>query len=119
MTIKRLRFWMEDTPNRVFKVLESSSTSYFAVTHLANSNFVRSFVLHGSILFPHGLRLDGKWECDGIHQVQPRRKPFAAGEPTRYFPDPVLNVPQLSGVMSGVSYLHDLGVVHGDLKGYA
>jgi len=29
----------------------------------------------------------------------------------------ILNDIQLSGVTSGATYLHDLGVVHGDLKG--
>ena len=81
---------------------------------------VGGFVLCGSLLLSHSLRLDAKWECDGICQVQSGRKPFGAGESTRCFPNSVLSVldgPQLSGVMSGASYLHDLGVVHGDLKG--
>ena len=41
VAIKRLRFWAEDVPNRVFKVLESLPTLHFTVIHFANSGFVR------------------------------------------------------------------------------
>ena len=65
--------------------------------------------------------MDAKWECSRIYKVQSRGKPFAVGESAGCFPAnsalTVLNGPQLSEVMSGVTYLHELGVVHGDLKG--
>ena len=48
--------------------------------HLA---FAGSFCIHTPPVFPHRLRLDAKWEHNGICQVQPRGKPFTAGEPTR------------------------------------
>ena len=38
---KRLRFWAEDVPDRVFKVLKSSTTSYPAAVYFKNSGFVR------------------------------------------------------------------------------
>ena len=90
----------------------------FSPQHLT---IVGSFCLHGSPEFPHRLRLDAKWERNGVHQVQSRGEPSALGEPTRsLLADRALRIsdaPQLSGVMSGAAYLHGLGVVHGDLKG--
>ena len=71
-------------------------------------------------MFSYHLLLDEKRKRDGIYQVQSRGKPFAVGEPTHYVlldSDLVLNGLQLSEVMSGAAYLHDLGIVHGDLKG--
>ena len=41
MATKHLRFWAEDVPDRVFKVLKSSTTSYPAAVYFANSGFVR------------------------------------------------------------------------------
>ena len=83
--------------------------------------FAGSFHLHGSLVFPHCLRLDGKRGRDAIHQIQSRGKPFAVGEPTRYFLAgsdlTIIDNLQLSGVMAGTAYLHDLGIVHRDLKG--
>ena len=65
--------------------------------------------------------MDAQRERDGIHQVQYKGKPFAVGEPTYRFPTnfalTILNVLQLAEVMSGVVYLHELGIIHGDLKG--
>jgi len=81
---------------------------------------VGSFCLHGSLELPHRLRLDAKRERDGVHQVQPGGKPFAVGEPIPCVAASsliILNRPQLSGIMSGATYLHELGVVHGDFKG--
>ena len=40
VAIKRLRLWAEDVPNKVFKVLVPSPTSYLTVVHLTNSGFV-------------------------------------------------------------------------------
>ena len=65
--------------------------------------------------------MDAKWECDGIHQVQSRGKSLSVGEPAHCFPtNSTLTIPgelQLAEVMSGATYLHELGVVHGDIKG--
>ena len=86
--------------------------------HLASFG---SVCLRGSPVFLHRLRLDAKRERDGIHQVQSRGPPSAVGEPTCRFPMnaalTILDDLQLSEVMSGATYLHELGVVHGDLKG--
>jgi len=90
----------------------------FSSEHLA---FVGSFAFYEPLLLPYRLCLDAEWERDGTHQIQPRGKPFAVGEPRRYLPEDsvltTLNDSQLSEVMSGTAYLHELGVVHGDLKG--
>ena len=65
--------------------------------------------------------MDAKWECDGVYQVQPRGKPFAIGELIRCFlvvsTLTILRRLQLYGAMSGATYLHELGIVHGDFKG--
>ena len=65
--------------------------------------------------------MDAQRECDGIHQVQYKCKPFVVGEPTYRFPTnfalTIRNILQLAEVMSGVVYLHKLGIIHGDLKG--
>ena len=82
--------------------------------------FVGSYFLHGSPEFPSHLRLDAKRGRDGIRQGQSKSKPLAVGEPVPYFliySNLILDNPQLSEVMSGAAYLHDLGIVHGDLKG--
>ena len=83
---------------------------------------IRSFVLYRPLLLPNGLHLDGKRERCGIRQVEPTCKSFTTGEPICRFPaNPALSVPncnlQLCRVVSGVIYLHELGVIHGDLKG--
>ena len=72
---------------------------------------VGSFVLHGPPLLPYGLRLDARWECDGIHRVQSRRRPFAAGEPAHCFPDPILMLVAVWG--------HAWRKVHSQLRGYS
>ena len=61
----------------------------FPPQHLAA---VGGFVLYGSLLLPHGVPLDAKWKRGGVHQVQSGRKPFAVGQPPRYFPDQALSV---------------------------
>ena len=65
--------------------------------------------------------MDAKWERDGVHQVQSRGKSLSVSEPAHCFPtNSTLTIPgelQLAEVMSGATYLHELGVVHGDLKG--
>ena len=65
--------------------------------------------------------MDAKWERDGVRQVESRGEPFAVGEPTPcFFAESsltILNGLQLSEVMSGATYLHELGIVHGDIKG--
>jgi len=80
-----------------------------------------SFCIHGSLEFPYRLRLDAKWERHRVHQVQPGGKPFEVGESTPCFLPVsrliIIDRPQLSGIMSGATYLHELGVVHGDFKG--
>ena len=83
--------------------------------------FVGSFCLRESLEFPYRLRLDAKRKRDGIHQGQSKGESFAAGEPIRR-PSAdsaltILNGIQLSEVAAGTSYLHDVGVIHGDLKG--
>ena len=92
-----------------------------AIVSSKHPAFVGSFGLHGSPEFTYLLRLDAKWERDGIHQIQSGGEPFAVGKPTRCFPaNPaltILNDLQLAEVMAGVTYLHELGVVHRDLKG--
>ena len=37
-------------------------------------------------IFPHHLRVDAQWKCDGICKIQPRGQPFALGEYSRTFP---------------------------------
>ena len=83
---------------------------------------IGSFVLYSPLFLPNGLPLDGTWERCGICQIEPRRKSFTVGEPVHHFPAiPALSVPdcdpQLCGVVSGVIYLHEHGIIHGDLKG--
>ena len=72
-------------------------------------------------MFPYRLRLDAKRERDGVHQIKPRGEPFTVGEPACCsLLSSALTIPddlQLSGVASGVTYLHEFGIVHGDLKG--
>ena len=83
---------------------------------------IGSFVLYSPLFLPDGLLLDGKWEYCGIRQIEPRRKSFTVGESVRRLPTiPALSVPgcdlQLCGAVSGVIYLHEHGIIHGDLKG--
>jgi len=81
---------------------------------------VGGFRVRRPTLLPHPHRLDVQWEYCGIYKIPPRGKPPSIGEPARYF-SPVffsfINNIQLSEVMSGVAYLHEFGIVHGDLKG--
>ena len=92
--------------------------TYLASKHLA---IVGGVVLHASLFIPHGLSLDEKRQCDGVYQVQSECKPFAVGKHARsLIVNPVISIVnglQLSEIMLGTSYLHKLGIVHGDLKG--
>ena len=40
VAIKHLRFWAKDSPDRVFKVLESPLIWYFTAIHFTDSGFV-------------------------------------------------------------------------------
>lgn len=63
--------------------------------------------------------MDAQRKYYALRKVQSRGKPLAVGEPARCFVMisllPTKN--QLSEVMSAMNYLHDIGIVHGDLKG--
>lgn len=63
--------------------------------------------------------MDAQWERDPVCKIQPRGKPIEVGETMRTIEDFLLfiNSSQLSEVMCGVTYLHELKLVHGDLKG--
>ena len=83
--------------------------------HLA---FVGNFCVHGPMLFPHPHQVDARRECDAVRKLQSKGKSFEAGGPACCFlVVSHLFVLQLSEVTSGVAYLHELKVVHGDLKG--
>ena len=82
---------------------------------------VGGIILRAPLFIPHGLSLDEKRRCDGIHWGQSKRKSFAVGKHARSL---TLNLVvsivddlQLSEIMLGTSYLHELGIIHGDLKG--
>jgi len=72
-------------------------------------------------MFPRHLRVDAQRKCGGIHKVQSSGQPFAFGESRRRSPARSMLIfvhnLQLSEVAAGVTYLHRLGIVHGDLKG--
>ena len=81
---------------------------------------VGSFCVEEPSIFPYHLRVDVQWERDGIHHLQPGGQPFVPGAFHRPLPVSLYSdydYPQLSEVASGVTYLHDLRIVHGDLKG--
>ena len=83
-------------------------------------SFVRGFCVHGPKLFPHSHRVDAQWERDAVCEIQSRGKPFAASKPTSFplrFLLLLIKDFELLEVMSGVTYLHDFRIVHGDLKG--
>lgn len=85
--------------------------------HLA---FVGSLCGHRLKLFRYSHQMDALWESYAVYKIQPGGKPFAIGQHARYLPTIVhllIDKLQLSGVMSGVVYLHRLSIVHGDLKG--
>lgn len=71
-------------------------------------------------LLPHSHSVDAQRKYFAARKIQYRGKRLAVGEPARCF---VMNSllptrnPQLSEVMLAMAYPHDLGVVHGDLKG--
>ena len=64
--------------------------------------------------------MEVKWKCYAVFEIQSRGKSFAIGELVCSFLIILISLIknlQLSDVMSGVTYLHDLGIVHGDIKG--
>ena len=142
MAVKHLRFGTRDASNRIFKVLDPPTRPVSVVIYAVNvitvvlqgnhhleASFpfqhlavIGGFVLYEPLFLPNGLFLDEKREHCGIRQVESGCKSSTTGEPIRHFPaNPALSVPncdpQLCGVVSGVIYLHELGVIHGDLKG--
>ena len=71
-------------------------------------------------MFPHSYAVDAEWKRDAVCNIKPRGEPFATGGFDHCFPVNILGFTtaiQLSEVASGVAYLHELKVVHGDLKG--
>jgi hypothetical protein len=83
------------------------------------SPFSGRYRLHGPMRFPHPYPMDAQRECDLLCEVQPKGKPIEIGKlfsPGAVFPLFMTNL-QLLEVASGVAYLNDLGIVHGDLKG--
>ena len=80
-----------------------------------------SCYLHRPMLLPHSHQVDAQRERDAVRKKQPRDEPFTTGQIYYCFPiDFPLFItadPQLFQIASGVAHLHDLGIVHGDLKG--
>lgn len=83
-------------------------------------SFIGSLCLRGSIPFSNSHQVDVQWEYRTVYKIEPRGESVAAGQPYHYFTVkflPLLTCPQLFEVTSGVAYLHELRIVHGDLKG--
>jgi len=72
----------------------------------------------------NGIGLDGEWEYQRICEGAPGCKPVGAG---RFFiQSPTVRtsslfvvkwIAQLGGAARGLIYIHDQGMIHGDLKG--
>ena len=82
-----------------------------------HSSFIGCFAVRRPTLFLRPLRVDAQRKCDAIHEIKSCGKPFATGKSLSHHHSPRLPSTQLSEVMAGVAYLHNLGIVHGDLKG--
>ena len=78
---------------------------------------VGHFCVHGPTHLLHSLGVDAQRKCGAIRKIQSGGEPLATGKLLSPYDFSYLTSTQLSEVMAGVSYLHDLGIIHGDLKG--
>ena len=135
VAIKRLRM-SEGDSDRIFKVLlldlvhhlSSASTQrlcreIISWKHLSHRNILPLFGISMST-DPHGFCVLTEWMPNGNVMQYTRSNPEAnrlqlvgplAVSPR--LPVTIIKNIQLSEVMSGVAYLHELSIVHGDLKG--
>lgn len=134
VAIKHLRFRTKDAFDKIFKVPESSSTMLHPYS-LCIQRFCREVLgwkrlSHPNILpllgvsvtaSPRSFRIVSDWMQNGNVMEYIRSNPEVDRlQLVSSLVDPVLailNDFQLSGAISGVAYLHGLGVIHGDLKG--
>ena len=69
-----------------------------------------------------GIEVDGEWQHQRVSEGGGRRRPIRTGilslqDPDLHFPLIILRFAQLRDVTRGLIYMHDQGIIHGDLKG--
>ena len=88
----------------------------YPIQHLASVGGFRS---RKRALLLHYYRVDVQWKYNAVYKIQSQGKSFAIGAFAccSLYSFSLVNGHQLSEVTSGVAYLHNLKIVHGDLKG--